>query len=140
MMPSRAAPLQTPLGSISPSGLVVLAAGFVEPVVYSYYLEGARVPISAIAVGSPFVGVLFAIPLKSAAISEKPLKFAVACHSTERVAPLLGTRSGVGRRARPALLRILPARRLRFLHQNSGGNRSLRRAKDLSLHTVEHTT
>jgi hypothetical protein len=37
--------------------------GFVDPIVYSYYLEGATAPIPAIAVRPPGISLLLAIPL-----------------------------------------------------------------------------
>jgi hypothetical protein len=37
--------------------------GFVEPIMYSYYLDGASVPLPAIAVRPPIISILFAIPM-----------------------------------------------------------------------------
>ncbi|MBW2397394.1 MAG: hypothetical protein JRG95_24365, partial [Deltaproteobacteria bacterium] len=51
------------IGYIATARNWVMGRGFVDPVVYSYYLPGASPPIPAMAVRPPIVSILFALPL-----------------------------------------------------------------------------
>jgi hypothetical protein len=52
------------VGYVSTARNWIEGRGFVDPVLYSYYLDGASAPIPAIAVRPPIISILFSIPMK----------------------------------------------------------------------------
>lgn len=52
------------IGYVATARSWIAGQGFVEPILYSYYLDGARVPVPATAIRPPIISILFAIPMK----------------------------------------------------------------------------